>query len=275
MLDGTYPNSIFVNVIYCHQQHHDHDSLMPIRNSQPKQMDDIFELDYQSCINLVPKKVINWAYDENAPCERVNVCWTFVQAHIVHVSGAFCCYYCCRCAVVIVTHTLLLLLLLLRFLLWMFYQHGEWVEKTGESPPRVWRCTLCSMHTGYTHAHSHTNTASFHSFTLSCLLACCCCVLFPSLFTRRAALRCTACAEQSSCYSHSWETGKKQTITHLSGRRLVQAFTFSHSFRRARSTIALRVHVCARLSLIPSFTVLSRHMCALVYVCVFFRFSSF
>lgn len=126
------------------------------------------------------------------------------------------------------------------------------------------------MHTGYTHAHSHTNTASFHSFTLSCLLACCCCVLFPSLFTRRAALRCTACAEQSSCYSHSWETGKKQTITHFSGRRLVQAFTFSHSFRRARSTIALRVHVCARLSLIPSFTVLSRHMCALVYVCFFF-----
>lgn len=43
-LDGIV-QILFVNVIYCHQQY---DSLMPIRSSRPKQMDDIFELDYQS-----------------------------------------------------------------------------------------------------------------------------------------------------------------------------------------------------------------------------------
>lgn len=93
-----------------------------------------------------------------------------------------CCCCCCSCCV---------------FLLRMFYQHGKWVEKTGESPPRVWRCTLCSMHT-LTHTNKHRNTLRYIPLRFTLSLSLCVCppacshvvvvYFFPSLFTRCAAL---------------------------------------------------------------------------------------
>lgn len=193
---------MFVNVVIIII--HNIKSSMPFGRA-PKQINDIFELDYQSCINLVWKAIILYFVvylyaDESALCEcvctyKLYICAGFTcDVLYIHCAcvGAFCC--CCRCRysiavaaiVAVVIVTLLLLLLLRFFLLWMFYQHGKWVEKTGESPPRVWR----SMHTGYTQTPKYY--IPLH-FTLSLSL---CVILFPSLFARRSALHRLCWAKQ-------------------------------------------------------------------------------
>lgn len=279
---------MFVNVVCCQHHHHpQHRFIDAIRkNTQTNKryfwtrLSIMYKFSVESYHFVVRSVFIRWW--KCAVWMRVRTNYTFVQAShamyytsIVHVSEPSV-----AIAVAVVAIALPPLLLFLPslsshcyfycvfFSLWMFYQHGKWVEKTGESPPRVWR----SMHTGYTHLHTnkHQNTifvftSLFHS-------------LFVSYFFRpfsRAALRCTVCAEQSSCYSHIWDRQKANNNTFI-WCRLSQSAIIHLSLSLSLSlTRRSCVCVCTRLSLFRSTLYSWRchtHICVYVF---FFRFFSF